>query len=270
MQTSASIDLGFVPQQQASIFIDADNQSARLAHDLVALVTTTLAADITQVIVAGNGNGTVNRNWLEALSPYLAPGVDIHSLIVPSRPDAADMALVVALSCRLSTLIATGTKIVIVSHDQMLEKLAVHANDLGAEACIVYSCLSAARNGLVETHAIGQVPRKIKPKTFQSKKQRKAARRKQRREWRTSRALQATEESVIAAQYLAACCTQQPAGGYDNSQIHSQLIRMGITNRAERNLMIRRLPNYRERASNGALLIRFDIPENWESSSLGR
>lgn len=240
----APIDTGFYMAPTAALYIDADNQSHRLAAPLVRLVEQKIGAGITQVTVAGNGHGQVNQRWLKALTPLVNSATEINSIVVPLRPDGADMALVVALSCRLTTHVASGTTIVIVSHDIWLEKLAHYAIDLGADAHLVFSTHQRARETEVPLWVItpeyGPQPYAPEP----ADKRRKGP--------------PPSQRVARAAAYIREHCRATKHGAYHRGAVHQALLRLGHTKRSRRNALIKRLPGLRECTVDGSQVIFFD------------
>jgi hypothetical protein len=124
--------------RSAVLYIDADNQLPLCAEILVEVCRIDLAVDLLRAVIAGNNSGRQVANWSEALRDG-AGDIPIQAITVPTRKEAADLALVMELGANLKDHIASGDLIVIVSRDDFLIGAAERARSLGCACIIAYA-----------------------------------------------------------------------------------------------------------------------------------
>ncbi len=118
-------------------YVDADNQLPLCAGTLVETCRGDLAVGILRAFIAGNNSGRQVDNWSEALRTN-AEHIAIHALKVPTRKEAADLALVMELGANLKDHIASRDLVIIVSRDDFLIGAAERARSLGCACIIAY------------------------------------------------------------------------------------------------------------------------------------
>jgi hypothetical protein len=133
-------------------YIDADNQSAQCAADLVSLFRDDLAVGALRAVIAGNNSGSQIDIWARELAAA-APDIEALALDVPSRKDAADVALIIELGANLERHRRDGDLVVAVSRDDLLVGAAEYAKARGcrAFAALVDSDPPCARSSRVAT-----------------------------------------------------------------------------------------------------------------------
>lgn len=101
------------------IYVDADNQPYTLAQPLLAALCSRQLRPA-RARVFGNTAGFALTQWHASLlqQPALARAVDLHP--VPTHPEAADVALLLALGEALPEHRLAGETVVVVSRDQAL------------------------------------------------------------------------------------------------------------------------------------------------------
>ena len=119
--------------QTAVFYIDADNQSAQSAADLVALFRDDLGVRELRAVIAGNNSGRQIQLWADELAAA-APGIETIALDCPSRKDAADLALIMELGANLAEHARCGDLVAIVSRDDLLVGAAERTKAQGCRA----------------------------------------------------------------------------------------------------------------------------------------
>ena len=121
----------------ATLYIDGDNQSAQCAADLISLFRDDFGVRNLSAVIAGNNCGSLIAVWAQELQAA-APDIQTIGIEVPSRKDAADIALIMALGANLERHIQRGELVVIVSRDDLLVGAAEHAKTHGCRALAAY------------------------------------------------------------------------------------------------------------------------------------
>ena len=134
-QTSQSRPTSATPS--ATLYIDADNQSAQCAADLISLFRDDFGVRNLSAVIAGNNCGSLIAVWAQELQAA-APDIQTIGIEVPSRKDAADIALIMELGANLEGHIQCGELVVIVSRDDLLVGAAEHAKTHGCRALAAY------------------------------------------------------------------------------------------------------------------------------------
>ncbi len=121
----------------AALYIDADNQSAQSAADLIALFREDLGIQQLRAVIAGNNSGRQIQLWADELAAA-APGIEAIALDCPSRKNAADLALIMELGANLAGHRRDGDLVVVVSRDDLLVGAAERAKSQGCRALAAY------------------------------------------------------------------------------------------------------------------------------------
>ena len=121
----------------AVFYIDADNQSAQCAAELVAAFRNDFGVVNLRAVIAGNNSGRQIQLWADELSAA-APGIEAIGLDCPSRKDAADLALIMELGASLESHRARAELVVVVSRDDLLVGAAERAKAHGCRAYSAY------------------------------------------------------------------------------------------------------------------------------------
>lgn len=119
------------------LYVDADNQLPLCAGALVETCRLDLAVGVLRAVIAGNDSGRQVAKWAEALRARIED-IAIHPLNVPTRKEAADLALVMELGANLKDHIAWRDLVIIVSRDDFLIGAAERARSLGCACIIAY------------------------------------------------------------------------------------------------------------------------------------
>lgn len=119
------------------LYVDADNQLPLCAGALVETCRLDLAVGVLRAVIAGNDSGRQVDKWAEALRAGVED-IAIQPVIVPTRKEAADLALVMELGANLKDHIALRDLVIIVSRDDFLIGAAERARSLGCACIIAY------------------------------------------------------------------------------------------------------------------------------------
>jgi len=141
-----------VSAARAVFYVDADNQSSQCAAELVSLFGAHPGVRGLSAVIAGNNSGSEIDAWARELRAA-DPQIEIRSLHVPRRSQAADVALIMELGARLEGHAERGDLLVVVSRDDLLVGAAEHAKARGCRAVAAYadSAPPAARSSRVAT-----------------------------------------------------------------------------------------------------------------------
>ena len=120
------------------LYIDADNQSPQLATPLLNTLIEVFTAQITAITIAGNNLGKQVDCWHRHLSDH-DPDLAIRTLTLPSRKEAADIALILELGTNLERHIREQSLVIIMSRDDLLIGAAEQAKARGARVLLAYA-----------------------------------------------------------------------------------------------------------------------------------
>ena len=238
----------------AALYIDADNQSPQLATPLLNALTDNLKVPITRVTIAGNNAGKQIDQWYIRLSDA-DPDLDIHVLDVPTRKDAADIALILELGANLERAIREQQLLIVMSRDEILIGAAEQAKARGARVMLAYadSSIPSAGNAELTTLLLPTVtkpqpnkPPAATPKPTQAKTADKMS-------TTVPKVDKNSVTSVLAG--LREMCPEQPGGGYQSTHVGQALHKFGFDAKARKQFLTQ-VPNLgtRGKAQNKVLL----------------
>ncbi len=139
-----------------TVYVDADNQLPDCAHALMRMLQEDLMLGPVRAVVAGNNcNGRLD-GWCAEIR-WTAPAMEVERIHVPTRKQAADVALIMALGANLAEHVARRDLIVIVSRDESLIGAAEWAKAQGA------GCLTAYGNGTPPASPAAPLPTLVLP-----------------------------------------------------------------------------------------------------------
>lgn len=220
-----------------ALYIDADNQPAHHAATLLDLLQEGFGGQVKQITVAGNEKGNKNAVWVEALHTQ-HPDLAIQSIVVPCRPNAADIALMLALGADLSEHRRCGTRVVVVSRDALLLDAAEQVKESGIHLYVAYAdseIPTAKRTKLttfllpmaVETAKALPIPVAV-PASAPPKVPAKTP---------------IPSEIAKVMTQVRSTCTRQPKGGYSSNEVGQALAKLGYSTPAERKQILAQFPN---------------------------
>ena len=120
-----------------ALFIDADNQSPRLAGPLVRWLKKIGSLPFSATI-AGISATNITARWRSAMLDQ-QPKIQIDTVEAACVPDAADAALIIAMGMALPGLLGNRTGVVIASRDFVLTTAAAHLRERGIPVAVCYS-----------------------------------------------------------------------------------------------------------------------------------
>lgn len=220
-------------------YIDADNQSAQSAPDLIALFRDDLGAQVLRAFIAGNDSGRPSQLWAEELAAA-APGIESIALDVPCRKDAADLALIMELGANLEGHVRRGELVAVVSRDDLLVGAAERVRSQGCRAFAVYvdSDPPCCRSSRVTTFLL-PAPTKTRPPTPPARRLvgtvPSLARMAQTAPDPTAEPAGPEPGEVLAR--LRALCQPLPTGGYSASDVGQALKQLGFAVKARRHFL---------------------------------
>ena len=235
------------PQPAASpgfaLYIDADNQSAHCAAALLDVLQQGLSGQVTRVTLAGNDKGNKNALWISALREQIPESV-IENLVVPCRPNAADIALILALGADLAEHRRTRTAVVLVSRDTLLLDAAEQVREAGVRLYVAYADgeVPTARRATLTTFLLpapAEPPKTAAPAPVAVPITTAAAKVAQTPS-PIANALPA--EITRAMAHVRATCKQQPGGGYSATDVGQALVKLGYATPAARREILARFP----------------------------
>lgn len=226
-----------------ALYIDADNQSAHSAAALVDVLQHDVGGRICRVTVAGNDKGKKNDSWIDALREQI-PDLRIENVSVPCRPNAADIALILALGADMAEHLAAQTRVVVVSRDTLLLDAAEQVKTAGVRLYVAYADgeVPTARRTSLTTFLL---PSPIElPKTMAAVTTPAAP----------SPPIQPispakstiSKEVARALAHVRASCKQQPGGGYSPTEVGQALTKLGYTTPGARRQILAQFPNLQE------------------------
>ena len=224
---------------KAVFYIDADNQSAQSAPDLIALFRDDLGVQVLRAFIAGNDSGRQSQLWADELAA-IAPGIESIALDVPCRKDAADLALIMKLGANLEGHARRGELVAVVSRDDLLVGAAERARSQGCRAFAVYvdSDPPCCRSSRVTTFLL-PAPTKTRTPTLPAQRLvgtvPSLARIAQTAPDPTAEPAGPEQAEVLAR--LRALCQPLPAGGYSASDVGQALKRLGFAAPARRHFL---------------------------------
>lgn len=238
----------------AALYIDADNQSAQLVTPLLNALTDNLKVPITRVTIAGNNAGKQIDQWRTRLSAA-DPDLDVHILDVPTRKDAADIALILELGASLEWAIHQQQLLIIMSRDEILIGAAEQAKARGARVMLAYadSRIPSSGNAELTTLLLPTVtkPQANKPPAALPKPTQAITADKM--STTVPKVDKSSVNSVLAG--LRQMCPEQPGGGYQSTHVGQALQKFGFDAKA-RKTFLASVPNLgtRGKAQNKVLL----------------
>jgi hypothetical protein len=205
------------------LYVDADNQLPLCAGTLVETCRVDLAVGAMRAFIAGNNSGRQVDNWSEALRAG-AEDIAIHALKVPTRKEAADLALVMELGANLKDHIASHELVIIVSRDDFLIGAAERARSLGC------TCIIACGTGAPVSPRDTSLPTLILPMPDKGTMA-STAPRPNAPAAPSPVAFSPDTAALTSSQILAkvrAELSQQPGGGYAAGPLGSLLAKLGL------------------------------------------
>ncbi|NEX19027.1 NYN domain-containing protein [Thiorhodococcus mannitoliphagus] len=238
-----------------ALYIDADNQSVRSAAALLDLLQQDVGGHISRVIVAGNDKGNKNEAWIKTLREQI-PELVIENLSVPCRPNAADIALILALGADVAEHRQNRTRVVVVSRDTLLLDAAEQVKAAGVRLYVAYADgeVPTARRTNLTTFLLPSLSDPPQAAASTTELMTTPARQPLQPVLPTPSAI--PNEVAIAMAHLRATCQQQPGGGYSTTDVGQALTTLGYKTAAARRQILAQFPNFREegRASQKRLI----------------
>lgn len=238
------------PRREPSValYIDADNQPAECAGSLLGLFGHTLASKVAEAVVAGNNHGKEIDRWRSALIAQDS-GIAVRGLNVPSRRQAADAALVMALGQDLEKRIRDGDLVVVVSRDEFLIRAAEHAMSRGCNVLLAYlggampvahhteliTLVLPALKGLETTPAQKKVPQPASPLPVCD--------------------TDPTVEATLAR--LREMCKRLAGGGYAPTDVGQALTKLGFKKPKDRRRFLDSVPGLESRGTGAKKVLVF-------------
>ena len=222
------------------LYIDADNQSAGCVGSLLGLFGQMLVSKVAEAVVAGNNHGKEIDRWRSALIAQDS-GIAVQRLEVPSRRQAADAALVMALGQDLEKRIRDGDLVVVVSRDEFLIRAAEQALSRGCNVMLAYvgGEIPVARH----TELITLVLPAIKgPETAPAPDSGAQP--------ASPSPVGGSDPTVEATLFkLREACPQQPGGGYASSDVGQALYNLGYKTPKDRQRFLQSVPGLESRGT---------------------
>ncbi|WP_139558170.1 PIN domain-containing protein [Methylotetracoccus oryzae] len=223
----------------ATLYIDADNQSCQCAKSLANLLRNELGLQVTRIVLAGNNHGKEIENWRGALAAEL-PDIEPLILHVSSRKQAADAALIMELGAKLERHLQYRERIIVVSRDDFLVGAAEHAKTRGCLVLVAYAHgeIPAARSSRLTTLVLPAVskPSCLLPTADQG----------------VTAPLAPTQTADVVRTVIAELrklCTKQPGGGYKANEVGQALFKLGFDTKAKRARFLKTIPGLHEQGS---------------------
>ncbi|EIC22489.1 NYN domain-containing protein [Thiorhodovibrio frisius] len=232
-----------------ALYIDADNQSAHSAAALVEVLQQDIGGHIALVIVAGNNKANRNESWINALREQI-PDLPIENLSVPCRPNAADIALILALGEGMAEHRLNQTRVVIVSRDTLLLDAAEQIKRSGVRLFVAYSdgeVPTARRTNLLTLLLPSPIESSREPVITVTPTGARTA--------PSPTPLQSAPSDTVktevaaAVAYVRANCQKQPGGGYSSSEVGQALAKLGYSTPAERRHILAQFPKFQTQGS---------------------
>jgi hypothetical protein len=182
-------------------------------------------AAIVHAVVAGNDNGRVVAEWTAALGEAL-PNCRIDPVEVPCRPDAADVALIMALGRAIDAPERPADTLVMLSRDHILHAAAECAQQQGVRAILAWAAGATPPSrprelptlllsGGIDSAGVGE----------------------------GSSGKPDTDDPVLLVRELRARCKPHDDGSYPASYVGHALSQMGYKTKAERDRALARIPH---------------------------
>jgi hypothetical protein len=231
-----------------ALYVDADNQSAQCAGPLLCLFGQMLPSQVVEAVIAGNNHGKEIDHWRKSLIAQDS-GIAVRRLDVPSRRQAADAALVMALGQDLEKRIREGDLVVVVSRDEFLIRAAEQAMSRGCHVLLAYAGgeMPVARTAELTTLVL-PVVKGSETAPVQDSGAPPA-----------SPTPTGGSDPRVAATLtkLRETCVQQPGGGYAPSDVGQALTKLGYKKPKDRRRFLQSVPGLQERGTGAKKVLIF-------------
>ena len=262
------------PPRSVALYIDGDNQSPAIAHDLLASVRHDWGLEVSRVVLAGNDHGHTVPRWLTALANEAVHEDRILALRVQRKPEAADLAVILELGANMEQHRQGPDLVVVVSRDEWLIGAAEAVRARGCRVWVAY-----AENEAVAAQT--QLPTLLLPAVNRAQAQARAATATPKTPVEgvtptvpassvTSTAAaprvkpkeaappnQSTPSHKALLAQVRAQCKAQPGGGYLATEVGQALYKLGLTDKAARNRFLKAVTDLREVGAGGAKRLMF-------------
>ncbi|NVZ11783.1 NYN domain-containing protein [Allochromatium humboldtianum] len=208
-----------------SLFVDADNQPARFARSLFEYIEKASGGKIVSATIAGKNHGKLNDAWVKELE-NLSPGINIKSIVVDNKPNAADAALILHLGKDLQVFCQESQHAIIVSRDKIFASAAKTAEACGAKIFLAYLGSSKEIEKENKNNSISVLPiaKTLNPSSSRSKKDSPSL------------------EIKAVIDRIRSTCKRKKDGGYSKSDVGLLLVKLGYTTGKERKSVLRQIP----------------------------
>jgi len=243
--TCAEIEPMRLERPAFALYIDADNQSAQSAAALIDVLQHDVGGSIHRVTLAGNDKGNKNDSWIKALRE-LIPGLAIENLSVPCRPNAADIALILALGKNLAEHLRTRMRVVVVSRDTLLLDAAEQVKDAGVRLYVAYadSQIPTARRTNLTTFLLPNLAEP--PQAAERTVEPDCELRIHPIRPMSQPASAVPKEVARAVKHVRETCVEQPGGGYSPTDVGQALTKLGYQTPASRRGGLGQFPGLQE------------------------
>jgi hypothetical protein len=234
------------------LYIDADNQSPQLATPLLNTLIEVFTAQITAITIAGNNLGKQVDCWHRHLIDH-DPDLAIRTLTLPSRKEAADIALILELGTHLEHHIREQSLVIIMSRDDLLIGAAEQAKARGARVLLAYadSAIPSPGNADLTTLLLPSISKSPAKKPLVTTPLAKPA--------TTISSEVPTVDKTSVASVVAALhkmCPEQPGGGYTASHVGQALAKLDFDAKA-RKQFLKTVPNLSTKGTGSKKLLLF-------------
>lgn len=127
------------PPRALVLYIDGDNQSPAITHDLLMSVRQDWGLEVARVVIAGNDHGQSVRYWQTALTSEGLPAERILVLRAPLKPESADQALILELGANMERHRQVVDLVFIVSRDKWVIGMGEAVRARGCRVWIAYA-----------------------------------------------------------------------------------------------------------------------------------
>jgi len=239
------------------LYVDADNQSPALATPLLNTLIEVFTARISAITIAGNNLGKQVDCWHKHLIDH-DPDLAIRTLTLPSRKEAADIALILELGANLERHIREQSLVIIMSRDDLLIGAAEQAQTRGARVLLAYADSTIPSPGHADLTtlllpSVSKTPAR-KPPVTPPPPAKPIAKPATTISSEVPPVDKTSVASVVAA--LRTMCPEQPGGGYTATHVGQALAKMDFDAKA-RKQFLKTVPNLSTKGTGSEKLLLF-------------